>query len=80
MASDLMLEILKELREDVKDIKEDINEVRIIQVEQKSLITDLKKTSITNKNKIKNIEEETIPELIEDLKPKPFNWKKHITF
>ena len=70
--NDLMLEILKELREDMKDVKVDINEIKLGDIIQNQQLSDHMKRTELAEQRIEKLEKLHIKE--------PINWRAVITW
>ena len=78
--TDVLLEILKEIKEDLKDVKENISTIKIVQAEQAIVLEEHQKASTLNGERLNQVETEVIPKLVEKLTPKPRDYKKAISW
>lgn len=76
----MILEILKEIREDNKEICKDISKIQITQAEQAIILEEHQKASSTNSIRLTKLEDDIVPEIINKLTPKSRDWKKIISW
>lgn len=77
--SNLLLDTLRDIKDDIKTIQEDVGEIRIVQAEQAIILEEHQKASGTNSERLSKIEDEIIPKMME-IANKSVNWKKIITW
>jgi len=78
--NDLMIEILKELRDDMKDVKEDIGEIKVQDAEQNAQLREHIRRSEAAELRLDKLEDVIIPEIVKKLTPKPLLTKINITW
>lgn len=76
----ILLELSKENREDMKDVKDNIGEIHVVQAEQALILEEHQKASGGNSQRLTHLEDVIIPKLVAKLEPKPIEWKKCISW
>jgi len=74
----IILDLLREMRDDVKDVKTDINEIKIMDAEQNLQLAEHMRRTAANEKMIEIIKDEIIPSCKEELTPKPRDWSKFL--
>lgn len=77
---DLLLDLVKEIREDGKETKRHLTDIKITQAEQAIILVEHQKCSQSNGDRLTHLEDEVIPRICEKIAPKPVNWKKLISW